>query len=481
MNLTTSSFLNATQNFYPSSRPPTKIEMPLDVIIYGCVFYTIIFLIGVTGNILVIYVLLKEKQLRSFTNYLLANLSIADLMVLFICVPSAFHDLFAKERWYLGKIPCYLISFIENCMGIASILSLFMITFERYYVICRPLKVKSLITKSHILRLIVAIWVISIGINMPFIFLTEYKLAKFFDKNTTEYKCVAKPANDWSLYYIVLMNFVIYFVIAIILLLMYQRISSYLTCSNKLLALQSNLLNEKRKSSIVYNSTNRLDKQPKRSFNNGSLQKENSKMKLSISDSFNNVSTLKPMLDKEDNNNTNNSNNNNNSINNNVDVTQMNILNSKSGYEKYIKPRKQLIFMIMWVIVVFYVSLLPFKIWTLILMFFGHKPAFPRIINLRTFWYINVTSRILFYINSSINPILYNSLSLKFRHSFRNLGIFKHCFGDSTVNDDSDENNNPNVVINYPRYRSSGLLTTFNFTSNRSTSNNRINQDEAFM
>ena len=166
------------------------VEMPLDVIIYGSIFYPIIFLIGITGNLLVIYVLLKEKQLRSFTNYLLANLSFADLMVLFTCVPSAFHDLFAKERWYLGKIACYLVTFIENCMGIASILSIFMIMFERYYVICRPLIVRSVITKSHILKLIFIIWVLSITINIPFIFLTEHKLDKFFDKESLEFNLI---------------------------------------------------------------------------------------------------------------------------------------------------------------------------------------------------------------------------------------------------------------------------------------------------
>ena len=31
---------------------------------------------------------MKEKELRNFTNYLLANLSVADLMVLLTCVPS---------------------------------------------------------------------------------------------------------------------------------------------------------------------------------------------------------------------------------------------------------------------------------------------------------------------------------------------------------------------------------------------------------
>lgn len=111
------------------SRRIVFIEMPLDIILYGSIFYIIIFLIGIIGNLLVIYVLTKEKELRNFTNYLLANLSVADLMVLFTCVPSALHDLFAKERWYLGKIMCYLIGFIENCMGIASILSMLMVIF----------------------------------------------------------------------------------------------------------------------------------------------------------------------------------------------------------------------------------------------------------------------------------------------------------------------------------------------------------------
>jgi hypothetical protein len=89
--------------------------MTLDLILYGTVFYISIFIIGVTGNFLVLFVIMKEKELRNFTNYLLANLSVADLLVLLTCVPSGIHDLFAKERWYLGKIMCYSIAFVENC------------------------------------------------------------------------------------------------------------------------------------------------------------------------------------------------------------------------------------------------------------------------------------------------------------------------------------------------------------------------------
>lgn len=119
-----------------------NIEMPIDIIIVGSFFYSMVFLVGIVGNLSVIYVLLKERSLRNFTNYLLANLSIADLLVLIACVPSGLHDLFAKERWYLGEIWCYMVVFIENCMGVASLLSIFSITMERFYVICRPLKVR---------------------------------------------------------------------------------------------------------------------------------------------------------------------------------------------------------------------------------------------------------------------------------------------------------------------------------------------------
>ena len=89
VNFSNDTTLNGTQLF--------DFEMPLEIILYGSIFYAIIFLIGVTGNLLVIYVLAKEKELRNFTNYLFANLSFADLFVLVVCVPSALHDLLGKH------------------------------------------------------------------------------------------------------------------------------------------------------------------------------------------------------------------------------------------------------------------------------------------------------------------------------------------------------------------------------------------------
>lgn len=123
-------------------------EMPVDILIVGTITYSIIFFIGVIGNLITICVL-THKDFRNFTNYLLANLSIADLMAVLIIVPTGLHDLYAKERWYLGQTMCYLVLFFENCFGIASILSILCISLERYYVVCQPLIAKSIISHSR--------------------------------------------------------------------------------------------------------------------------------------------------------------------------------------------------------------------------------------------------------------------------------------------------------------------------------------------
>lgn len=213
-----------------------NLVMPLDIILYGSFFYTIIFLIGTLGNLSVIVVLLREKELRSFTNYLLANMSIADLLVLFTCVPTAFHDLYAKERWYLGQVMCYLIGVVEQCVGIASILSLLLITCERYYAICKPLKVRSVLTHSRTLRLIAFIWLVSIALSWPVALETDYGLAYFYDKNTDEYQCtMSQGSSDLTKAYFIVISFVVYLAIGVVLLVMYYKMSRYLTQSTKIL------------------------------------------------------------------------------------------------------------------------------------------------------------------------------------------------------------------------------------------------------
>lgn len=187
-----------------------------------------------------------------------------------------------------------------------------------------------------------------------------------------------------------------YFVIGLVLLGMYYKITKYLRNSMNIMA--STDTNKK--------STNNLPATAKRNS-------------LLIKSHQNEVEDFKQLSNNE------------------IESTKLNI---NSDFDKYTKPRRQLIMMLMCVIVGFYVCLFPLKIWTLILMFIGHQPFFLRVIKLRQYWYISIVVRFFFYANSSINPILYNFMSKKFRKAFKSILLLRlFCYLCPSESDQSDD------------------------------------------
>jgi hypothetical protein len=71
-----------------------------------CIFYSIILLIGVTGNILVIVIVTRYRDMRNATNLLLTNLSVADLFLLLFCIADGYQHLYGKDKHRLGSFMC---------------------------------------------------------------------------------------------------------------------------------------------------------------------------------------------------------------------------------------------------------------------------------------------------------------------------------------------------------------------------------------
>jgi hypothetical protein len=72
----------------------------------ACILYSIILLIGISGNILVIVIVTRYRNMRNATNLLLTNLSIADLLFLIFCTPEGYQHLYAKDKHIFGKFMC---------------------------------------------------------------------------------------------------------------------------------------------------------------------------------------------------------------------------------------------------------------------------------------------------------------------------------------------------------------------------------------
>lgn len=101
--------VNSTIQSESDKRPDGEFEhAPEYIFVYMTVINVLIFGVGLFGNMMVILVVCRVREMRNPTNYFLFTLSIADLCVLLVCQPVAMMEFYAKERWYLGGIMCEL-------------------------------------------------------------------------------------------------------------------------------------------------------------------------------------------------------------------------------------------------------------------------------------------------------------------------------------------------------------------------------------
>ncbi|KAF6209916.1 hypothetical protein GE061_015670 [Apolygus lucorum] len=81
--------------------------------------------------------------------------------------------------------------------------------------------------------------------------------------------------------------------------------------------------------------------------------------------------------------------------------------------------RRQVVMMLGTVVISFFVCLLPFRALTLFIIIFPSQYIFD--LGMEKYYCILYFCRIMLYLNSAVNPILYNLMSSKFREGFRRL------------------------------------------------------------
>ncbi len=79
--------------------------LPQYIALTSLVLCSVVLAVGLLGNLLVIIVILTGKVMMSSTNLFLLNLSIADMLVLATCTPTALVEIaIRRDAWILGKV-----------------------------------------------------------------------------------------------------------------------------------------------------------------------------------------------------------------------------------------------------------------------------------------------------------------------------------------------------------------------------------------
>ncbi|XP_031568819.1 QRFP-like peptide receptor [Actinia tenebrosa] len=165
---------NSTSNASndPTSRTGTSLySIPLTTKTVMTSAYTIAFILGLLGNGLGLFIVIKRSR-KSFcsTNVLIGNMALADLLVTVFAMPQSVGFLYIQNKWFggiAGNMACKLAHFPYVVTIAASILTILCISIERYCAVFYLLR-NSIFRRSKFLTAL--IWGFSLALASPYLF-----------------------------------------------------------------------------------------------------------------------------------------------------------------------------------------------------------------------------------------------------------------------------------------------------------------------
>ncbi|XP_073505398.1 neuromedin-U receptor 2 isoform X1 [Phyllobates terribilis] len=156
-------YLNSTEEYLAHLCGPkrSRLSLPMTLV------YAVIFLVGVSGNMLVCLVILKHHNMRTPTNYYLFSLAVSDLLVLLIGMPLEVYEMWSNYPFLFGPWGCYFKTILFETVCFASILSVTTVSVERYVAIMHPFQAKLKSTRRRALRILITLWIFSILFSIP--------------------------------------------------------------------------------------------------------------------------------------------------------------------------------------------------------------------------------------------------------------------------------------------------------------------------
>ncbi len=92
--------------------------------------FTLIFLLGLSGNTMVIFAIHRCRRLHTVTSLLLGNLAAADLLLVLFLIPIKM-VVDVLDHWPLGEVLCRVVPYLNIVSPTCSIYTLTVIALER--------------------------------------------------------------------------------------------------------------------------------------------------------------------------------------------------------------------------------------------------------------------------------------------------------------------------------------------------------------
>ncbi|EDO33255.1 predicted protein, partial [Nematostella vectensis] len=149
---------------------------------FESVLCSIFILAALSGNSLVLWIVYKNRNLRTIPNQFVISLALADILMAAICAPPCLSVLIAGTRTF-GSFVCQLQGFAIAALACVSLLTMTLVAINRYFLIVRPQTYQWLFTPRKTKAMIVMIWLLSCTEPLPYLLSGhryEYHAGKVF-------------------------------------------------------------------------------------------------------------------------------------------------------------------------------------------------------------------------------------------------------------------------------------------------------------
>ncbi|KAM8842216.1 alpha-1A adrenergic receptor [Synchiropus picturatus] len=133
----------------------------VSLVVFLCAFI----IVAIVGNILVILSVVCNRHLQTVTNFFIVNLAMADLLLSIIVLPFS-ASLEVLGCWVFGRVFCNIWAAVDVLCCTASILSLCIISVDRYIGVKHCLKYPSIMTERRAVAILLLVWVSSTVISV---------------------------------------------------------------------------------------------------------------------------------------------------------------------------------------------------------------------------------------------------------------------------------------------------------------------------
>ena len=153
-------------NDTPTNSTTSDLQRTSNLVVYFATFF-----VGLTGNFLVVVIIVRRKTKKTMNDFFVLNLSVSDLCLILFCLPAL---IYVELIGYVGS-PFYC-KFVWPMVTVSYCSSIFTITSMACYrckVLLHPFELAP--SKRQILIWISSIWLLSFIIALPLIITSEFR------------------------------------------------------------------------------------------------------------------------------------------------------------------------------------------------------------------------------------------------------------------------------------------------------------------